>query len=463
MTVARVLHSATLLPNGKVLIAGGADPTNTPVSDWGRAELYDPVTGTFARTGNMTDPRTGAPATLLFSGQVLIAGCDLNQGGSPTAELYDPATGTFTATGSMLNRRCRQTATLLNNGKVLIVGGWYPPNAHSAPTYQPAEIYDPSTGTFTPTADLLDPQAETATLLPNGRVLITGWSDYAHPCHAYIYDPVPGVFKRISDMVDADQGNRPTATLLPSGKVLFAGGDMGDFGGSSHVEVYDPLTQTFSSLPQMSVTMLGATATLLPEGKVLIAGGDDMARCENDPNHCFSPPDTPPGTAELFDPVTGSFTVPSRSHSELGHASTLLPDGAALLSGGMIEGVGFLATAEIYHPAAPIPSPVLYSLSGSRQGAILHASTQQLVSPGNPAVAGEAIEIYGSGLIDGAVIPPHVAIGGQAAEVLYFGAAPGYEGLNQINVRVPRVSGASVLVRLDYLSRPSNEVTLAVQ
>jgi hypothetical protein len=230
MTVAREFHTGTLLPNGKVLIVGGA---GGPLSNWVTAELYDPATGAFTRTGDMIVPRSGGTATLIPDGRVLIAGCDFN-GGPPmgTAELYDPAAGMFTRTGDMSSRRCGgQTATLLNNGKVLIVGGWYHPlNAAGAPTYQPAELYDPSTGTFTPTADLLDPQAETATLLPNGQVLITGWSDYTHPCHAYIYDPETAAFTRISDMLDANQGNGPTATLLPSGKVLFAGGDMGDLG-----------------------------------------------------------------------------------------------------------------------------------------------------------------------------------------------------------------------------------------
>jgi uncharacterized protein (TIGR03437 family) len=140
----------------------------------------------------------------------------------------------------------------------------------------------------------------------------------------------------------------------------------------------------------------------------------------------------------------------------------LLLDGTVLIAGGQ----AFPENAEIYTPAVPVPAPLLFSLSGGGQGqgAIWHATTGELASAGTPATAGDVLSMYTTSLAPGG-IPPQVAIGGRLGEILYFGAAPGYPGYYQVNFRVPGgvLPGAAVSVRLTYLERPSNEVTIAVQ
>jgi hypothetical protein len=178
-------------------------------------------------------------------------------------------------------------------------------------------------------------------------------------------------------------------------------------------------------------------------------------------------------SAEIYDPTAGTFTPAGdmAARREV-HTATLLSDGRVLIAGGVAYGginifFGSLATAELYEPAILQPAPVLLSISGGlqSQGAILHAETHQVVSASKPAIAGEYLEIYLIGLTDGSVIPPQVSIGGRMAEIVFFGQAPGFAGLNQVNVRVPPgvTPGPIAPVRLTYIGRPSNEVTVAVQ
>lgn len=463
MTTDRHSHTATLLADGRVLIAGGVSAYKSLSS----VELYDPRTRTFKATGGMT-PRAAHSATLLPNGKVLIAGGYFTPATAytslATAELYDPETGRFSATGEMSTPRSGATATLLNNGKVLIAGGFYYPGQSNCCFPIGAELYDPDTGTFTATGDMTSGGADTATLLPNGKVLISkGNLDRLIPASepasiftawpyltaTELYEPSSGKFTFAGYAATNHSG--PTATLMMNGKVLIAGGDIGDGdGGSLAAELYDPASGTIARTGNLRVGREQHTATLLPDGSVLFAGGHLV-------------PDLSV-TAEIYDPLKEAFSgTTSMPIAHEVHTATLLGDGTVLIAGGVWGN----SNAELYTPAAVIPAPLLLSLSGDGrgQGAIWHATTGQAASANNPAVAGEALSMYTTSLADGGVIPPQVSVGGRLAEVLYFGSATGYPGYYQVNFLVPHgvPPGPAVSVRLTYLGRSSNAVTIGVR
>ncbi len=278
MAKQRYAHTATLLLDGKVLIAGGFNSTGALAG----AELYDPATGKFSATGLMTMARYSHTATLLPDGKVLIAGGYDSTAALASAELYDPKTGAFTATGSMTTARAVQTATLLDDGVVLIAGGYASPTPSLSPDIlQSAELYHPKTGVFS-TLNLVAPRAgHTATLLHDGLVLLTGGMGYGVPdkslptvmilASAELYGPKTGS--------PTGSMNRPrvnhTATLLPDGRVLLAGGTTNDTQISA--QLYLPKFGTFSDTGDMTASRQFHTATLLPNGKVLIVGGTDKS------------------------------------------------------------------------------------------------------------------------------------------------------------------------------------------
>jgi hypothetical protein len=463
LTTPRTAHTATLLPSGKVLIAGGwATLAGWPVRS--SAELYDPSAHSFALTGAMAVPRYGHTATLLPDGRVLVTGGYPTLYVSPnlslaSAELYDTSTGTFSPAGTMTEARAFHKAILLNTGNVLIGGG----EGNGADGYfsnlSSAELYDPATGSFTAAGNMIEARpAPVATLLATGKVLIgntgVGPGGSIDLTSAELYDPATGTFA-LTGLLPYANENRLTGTLLPDGSVLGSFWDYAsDNGFSDNTALYNDSTETFAPAAKMTTQRGFCTSTLLPDGRVLIEGESN-----NEPYGLG-------GSAELYDPVDGSFTAIGAvfPQSEEGHTATLLADGTVLLAGGWTAGSS-LASAEIYSPAVLTPSPVLYSASGGWQGAIWHAATGQIASPQNPAVAGEILSMYTSNLIERSVIPPQVAIGGWLAEIFFFGEAPGYPGYFQVNFRVPSgvTAGTSVPARLTYFGRPSNTTTIAIQ
>lgn len=338
LSVRRFSQSATLLPNGKVLIAGGMERNGKYDAS---AELYDPRTGKFTAIASMSSAREGHAAILLRNGQVLLAGGSSGPDSNlATAELYDPATGKFHATGGMTGPRAHAAAVLMNDGKVLLIGG---DGAHEDERLSSAELYDPATGRFSATGSMrVAREMHTAVLLTDGRVLVMGGSSAgSYPnsrieASAEIYDPATGRFSMTGSM--SVPRHKLAAALLPDGKVLVVGGsDNRDWRGQyASAELYDPATGRFSNDGEMSFRRfkLIQTAVRLPDGRVLIAGGAERP--------------------EIYDPATKRFRQVSGTVGEGRYFSsaTLLNDGRVLIAGGYGDDpmAGAVPNAWLYQP-----------------------------------------------------------------------------------------------------------------
>jgi hypothetical protein len=351
LSTGRAMHTATLLPDGRVLVVGGISEDEAEVAE---AELWDPLTGHAESTGSLAQTRWGSSASLLPDGRVLIVGGgtqsdpagERSDAQGPfsltSAEVWGSETG-FSPTGSMAVARRTPTATTLPDGRVLVVGG----TENEDPVA--AEIWDPATGTFWPTGVPLVARnwGNTATMLPDGRVLIVGSDSVI----AEAWDPETGRFEETGQL---DAGRvLHTTSMLPDGRILVVGG----FGFDETDEptlfdsaaAWDPATGVFVEVGSMAVGRVDHRAAVLPNGKVVISGGLGYEGDAPDPEADIGP--SLVTLVEVFDPVTDSFSAAGRiSEGREYHTATALPDGRVVLIGGGDHEAEELAGLEIWEP-----------------------------------------------------------------------------------------------------------------
>ncbi len=316
-------HTATLLPDGRVFIAGGGNGAGTPLAS---TEIYDPATDTTSAGPAMSGPRLAHNATLLADGRVLITG-GFGAGFVvvATAEIYDPGVGAFTPIAGMAAPRASHTATLLASGVVLVAGGFTP----DGPT-DTAELFDPGLGTWAATGSLGETrEAASANLLADGTVLVAGGQGEFPEIRssAEIYDPAAGSFSFTGSLAIGRWWH--THTLLTDGTVLFTGGntDFNTGAPTDTVESYDPASGTFATLGTLDAARVNHSASVLPDLTLLIVGGGAATAERWD----LSTDGFEPGG----DPVTGD---------RLDHTATVLDDSRVYIAG------GGSSTAELYVP-----------------------------------------------------------------------------------------------------------------
>ena len=356
LTTARYQDRATALNDGSVLIIGGYNGAALA-----SAERYVPATGVWSAVPPMTTGRAQPAATLLADGRVLVAGGYNYVGGPPaavaSAEIYNPAIDAWSAASPMGAARYAQTATLLDDGRVLVTGGI----GSGGVAIASAEIYDPATDAWSPVADMqVAHGAQSATLLEDGSVLVAGGlrSDDHAGVTAELWTPPtpdsPDSWVSVGSMDTARYGQ--TATLLDNGSVLVAGGLDANYADLASAEIYEPSTRTWSPAADMGTGRDGHTASRLGDGRVMVAGGTHGSTVL-----------TVLGSVEVYDPTTGAWSTGTPMNTaRYSHTATVLGDGTVLLAGGANDN-GFTASAEIY-TAPPIATPAPVAADGDGDG-----------------------------------------------------------------------------------------------
>jgi hypothetical protein len=325
LLTARSDHTATLLTDGRVLVAGGRTSDNGGAV--ASAELYDPATGRWTATGTMPTAQAGHLATLLAGGRVLVT--------SYTGEalLYDPPTGTWSATGGMTTARRDYAATLLPDSRVLVSGG-----RDAREEMAPPEIFDPGTGTWSSAGTMRVPRAgHTATLLSDGRVLVAGGyaagESESNPMgllvDAEVYDPATNAWAATAPMLTRRSDH--AAVLLGDGRVLVVGGTA----VTDAVEAYDPRIASWRAAGTAQ-SWAGPQAILLGDGRVLVVDGL--------------------GGVHVYDPAGPALPEELVSAGRWHPAIALLSNGRVLFAGGYEVYRGPVDAVQLYDPGAVPPT-----------------------------------------------------------------------------------------------------------
>jgi N-acetylneuraminic acid mutarotase len=438
MGTARANHTATLLANGKVLVAGGFNQNMS--AGITSAELYDPASGTWSTTGSMATARESHTASLLASGQVLVSGGNLDflDGAVGSAETYDPQSGKWTTVGRMMTSRSSQVSITLGDGSVIVAGGEYGNSAGSNPLAM-TDRFDPTTGKWSPVGDMQVAQGaiphlagrafHTATTLPDGRVLVAGGFGYIADFTqtvilqtAEIFDPSSRTWTLTGSMNHARAQH--VAVVLADGRTLVAGGyDFGPPLASSEIfslgvhagaapsiaktrPVREVATRRMRQAPRpsgilpskrltsdavgmwtrtgsMHVGRAFQPATLLRNGQVLVEGCDAIGSGGK--------------TAELYDPASGTWSMTGSMHvARCGHSAVLLGDGRVLVAGGSSD-ANVWSSMEIYSPTTG-RWMLAGDLNSTRaQATLALLPTGAVLAPGGYAVNGiprDSADVY---------------------------------------------------------------------
>ncbi|MFE8604856.1 kelch repeat-containing protein [Archangium violaceum] len=326
---ARTKHSATLLADGRVLVAGGADHVGWTAS----AALYSPSTGTWTPTASMSAKRNGHGATPLSSGAVFVTGGQDNGVTTSSTERYDVTTGSWSAAAPMSVPRFRHTVTTLGDGRLLAAGGFDGTTGLTS-----TELYEPASGTWAPGPSMSTRRfGHTATLLPDGRVLVAGGHTGGQAlATAEVYDPATNGWTLTGTMSSRHFGH--AATLLPDGRVLAVSGLTPGGVVTPISELYNPATGTWTATGSLATARNEFTLAMLPSGRVLALGGTDGSAVTS--------------TVESYDMATGSWTqAPPMSTARRNLSATVLPDGLVLAIGGQDATAMALTSAELFTPA----------------------------------------------------------------------------------------------------------------